>query len=93
MIKNADEARRIIHSYNNTVDPMLIETQNVFESKGYLTALSGPEVKALVEALDRIVDGDQDDGYHASTCFDYCDCYKQIADKALAQYRDATKVE
>lgn len=54
MIKNAEEARRIIHSYNNTADPMLIETQNVFESKGYLVALGGPEVKALIHTIQEM---------------------------------------
>lgn len=82
MIKNADEARETIQA---EFHPQTLNTQ-VNQAKGYLAALSGPEVKALVygisEFMDIMNDGpDDSDVVHAF----------QILKESLAQYRDAAK--
>lgn len=63
MIKNAQEAREIVDAWGNCQDisitlPSGITSGNTEKhfSKGYLAALNGPEVKALVEALEESIE-------------------------------------
>lgn len=79
MVRSAEEAKRIIQAFNNTVDPMEIERFNAMESKGYLSCLVGPEVKALVEAALLMLDGYGDDDNHVPL------------KKAIAAYMEAIK--
>lgn len=95
MIKSAEEAKRIIYAFNNTSDPMEIETLNAYESKGYLVALGGPEVKALLETIIKVsafAKRNARKDREISTLY-YSDLVVlfQMAEEALFQFREAVK--
>lgn len=75
MLDNAKEAREIITC---GVMPGDIDSLDLAEAKGYLEALEGPEVKALVEALNELIL--RDGAEQMTKAFD-----------ALAQYRKVVK--
>ena len=80
---NAKEARNIIDLWNSVPPKEAIERQArlVFlcKAQGYLEALKGPEVLALLDALRKVVFRDEDDA--------------GICEKALAQYQKAVGSE
>lgn len=75
---NAKEAREIVTNYKDQQWGAV--TPQEFHAEGYLAALEGPEVKALVEALDRI-----------ETIGSDAERMQGIATRTLTQFRDAVK--
>lgn len=87
MINSAKEAREIL--YRENFDP----DERTFAS-GYLAALQGPEVKALVEALEKLKlqhFGRVQGTIHILGMTEQEVISVEDADKALAQYLEAVK--
>lgn len=78
---NATDAREIV---KHGVVPGDFDSIAVAEARGYLKAIKGPEVKALVEALEKIANH----GYRGSRSTE-----SQLALTALASYRRAESDE
>lgn len=102
MIKNAEEAREIIRLYDSCekidADICGVESTNEIQARAYLAALNGPEVKALVEALEAIQNSSiipATDGQRPNVgeVMLIANQFKITAKNALAQYRDAAKGE
>ena len=74
---NAKQAREIVRDHDYT-------HLEFDEAKGYLAALEGPEVRALVEALERIANQDYRGNRSSESV---------IAFHALAAWRKATEGE
>lgn len=96
MIKNAQEARETIQYYKaNALDSE--DAMRANQAQGYLAAISGPEVKALAEALEKIrnlkcfCDHELSGVKIHGTSHVHCICHGFGAENALAQYRDAAK--
>jgi hypothetical protein len=79
---NAKEAREKISKGEEWANDNAINLSYHWEAKGYLAALEGPEVEALVEALENY--HTPDDPNHSKT--DNCDTCN-----ALAAFRKAVK--
>lgn len=89
MIKNAQEAREILqHKHCKVWTCFICHEDDSTLAKGYLAALNGPEVKALVEALEKIdKEGPTSCDYNGG-CTGFC---VGVSRSALAQYRAAAK--
>jgi hypothetical protein len=81
---NAKEARGIVDLWNNEtpMKRMLVMDQVVF-SKGYLSCLEGPEVKALVKALEKSLDCN-------GHTFYFCGCESSLTE-SLSIFRESVK--
>ncbi len=80
MIKNASEAREIISTFKNK--PAYIKDIADYEnSKGYLAALEGPEVRELLEGIQNLIDVK-----HENTNW-----YRSEAMRMLEKFRASTK--
>jgi hypothetical protein len=88
---NAKESKEIIKK------PIAMLEDNLdyhlrLKAEGYLAALEGPEVKALVEALEEVARGRVLDNHiDPLECEVSCNCDELISKEALAQYREAVK--
>lgn len=77
MIHSAEEAREIIETCGRIEMSDRLPPREVYEANGYLAALQGPEMKALVEALENPyieISGPKE---------------KQAVEESLSQYRKA----
>ena len=81
MITSAKEAREIIDAFlfKNGGKLSDWDSDKFEQSRGYLSALEGPECRALVEALEKI----RRNCTNPDTC--------ETVDKVLSQYRKAVK--
>lgn len=114
MIRSAKEAREIIENgpdcscngITESCDRDAIWIQKKELAEAYLAALSGPEVKALVEALEKIKIWERSNDIFLMVDIDSSTCYHheinsisgrvarkfmELKDKVLDQYREALK--
>ncbi len=88
MIKSSEEAKEIIKYYKKTLPESHGSAGELmsYEAKGYLAALEGPEVKALMRQMEREIEIND----HARNCLSArlrpCDCHVSRLMQALAQY-------
>lgn len=89
MISSAKEVRELLSKSPNPPTKPFLYWYQVAVAEGYLVCLEGPEVKALVEALERVrvFDSPIYKGNHAHPLA----AWQIVAHEALARYREAVK--
>lgn len=87
---NAREARDIVKKWEESEGCPPDQDRNLGYADGYLASLEGPEVKALVDALERIRHIPDIPDFDSAP-IEQVDAMCDEVDSALSQYREAVK--